>query len=146
MSRLGYLLLGGILCATGVTGRAIAEDPLARFAPASTGTFDDEGNYRLSAEELRYDCPRVTGLMQVRLLQIRGHEKRETSTMLSRAFRAIATLFGGGDKGSEPDGRYERDRAVLRAFNGRLAEKKCRTFDLHAELRAQPVNRTPTPR
>jgi hypothetical protein len=43
-------------------------------------------------------------------------------------------IFGGTKEGLDPDGQYRKDRAMLEAFNRELANKKCKTFDIDAEL------------
>ena len=43
----------------------------------------------------------------------------------------------------DPDGQYRKDRAMLEAYNHQLADKKCKTFDIDAEL--QRTDGTPEP-
>jgi hypothetical protein len=84
--------------------------------------------------------------MQVRILQIRDYAQRSGSTGLSHVMQtATTTVLGGTKEGTDPDGRYARDRAVLEAYNNHLAAKGCPTFDLVAELQPKPVNETPSP-
>lgn len=102
--------------------------------------------YQLSAQEFAYDCKKLTGVMQVRILQMRGYETREKTTSVSRTMQSISTpIFGGSKEGIDPDGQYRRDRAMLDAYNARLAEKGCKTFDVDAELHKTDPHDTPRP-
>jgi len=93
------------------------------------------GGYQLSQDELGLDCKKITGRMAVRIVQIRDFQVRSRTTALSRGMQSATNpVFGGTLEGSDPDGRYARDRAQLEAYNQRLAEKKCPNFDLAAEL------------
>ncbi|HWK38531.1 MAG TPA: hypothetical protein VNR88_06415 [Hyphomicrobium sp.] len=103
-------------------------------------------NYQLSVAELGYDCRKLTGLMQVRILQMRGYENRRHPSAVARNAQSIATpIFGGTKEGIDPDGQYQRDRAMLEAYNQRLALKDCKTFDIAAEL-AATTDATPMPK
>jgi hypothetical protein len=55
------------------------------------------------------------------------------------------SLYGGSPHGIDPDAEYRRDRALLEAYNRQLSAKRCKTFDLEAELTPKPVRATPTP-
>lgn len=102
--------------------------------------------YKLSDEELALDCKKLTGRMQVRILQIRGYQPGAKSTFVSRGLQAATTsVLGGTLEGTDPDSRYGKDRAMLEAYNTQLAAKGCATFNLEAELQPQPIGATPTP-
>jgi hypothetical protein len=102
--------------------------------------------YELSKAELELDCRKLTGRMQVRILQVRDYAERAKSSAASRlAQQALAPIAGGSQHGADPDGQYRRDLAMLHAYNRRLAEKKCPTFDLESDLKPQPVQNTPRP-
>jgi hypothetical protein len=104
------------------------------------------GNYELSKAELELDCRKLTGRMQVRILQIRDFAKREGSSVIARLTQQATTpVFGGTQHGADPHGQYRRDIAMLYAYNRQLAAKKCPTFDLETELQPQSVERTPRP-
>lgn len=111
--------------------------PLANDAAA----FSD---YQLSEEEKKYDCKKLTGKMQVRILQIRGFDTRAKASTLARTTQSVTTpIFGGTKEGMDPDGQYRKDRAMLEAYNRELANKKCKTFDVEAELKR--IDGTPEP-
>jgi pectin methylesterase-like acyl-CoA thioesterase len=103
----------------------------------------------VTAEEQKYDCRKLTGQMQIRILQVRGYDSRKKSSMAARGMQSVTTpIFGGTKEGTDPDGQYRKDLAQLEAYNQQLAAKKCKTFDLQAEL-ASTTNLTPrraTPR
>jgi len=103
------------------------------------------GAYQLSADELKYDCRKLTGLMQIRILQIRGYDANKQASAAARNMQSIATpIWGGTKEGVDPDAQYRRDLAMLQAYNARLASKQCKTFDLTAELAVRD-DATPTP-
>jgi hypothetical protein len=119
---------------------------LAETASATPPSAPSKAGYVLNAEELALDCKKLTGRMQVRILQVRDYRERDKTTLVSRGMQvATSSVIGGTQEGVYLDSRYEKDRAVLEAYNRQLAAKKCKTFDLEAELKAQPIAHTPTP-
>ncbi|HXF53767.1 MAG TPA: hypothetical protein VNK52_06540 [Hyphomicrobiaceae bacterium] len=125
------------LClAVGVAAAGLAQRAAAQGGPV----------YELSQAELALDCRRLTGRMQVRILQLREHAQNAKSSEVARlAQQTLTPLTGGSLHGANPDLQYQRDLAMLHAYNRRLAEKKCPTFNLEAELQPQPVTSTPRP-
>lgn len=115
--------------------------------PASnivTGALPASG-YQLSEDELKYDCRRLTGLMQIRILQVRGYDSNKQASAVARGMQSFATpIWGGTKEGVDPEGQHRKDLAMLEAYNQRLAEKKCKTFNLAAEL-ATTTDSTPAP-
>ncbi len=102
--------------------------------------------YTLTDEEKELDCKKLTGRMQVRILQIRDFNEREQTSTVSHSLQQAATaIFGGSKEGVAPAERYARDRAILEAYNQQLAAKGCRTFDLESELQPKDAKETPTP-
>jgi hypothetical protein len=66
---------------------------------------------------------------------MRGYDTRAKASSMARTTQAVATpIFGGTKEGLDPDGQYHKDRAMLEAYNRQLAEKKCKTFNIEAEL------------
>lgn len=89
----------------------------------------------MKPDELALNCKKLTGRMAVRIVQIRDYQSRHQTTALSRTIQSTTTsVMGGSKEGTDPVGRYARDRAQLEAYNQRLAEKNCANFDLNAEL------------
>jgi len=104
--------------------------------------------YQLSENEKEYSCRKLTGVMQVRILQMRGQEARARSSLASRGIRSVnQSVFGETAGGIDPEQQYTRDHAMLEAYNRQLAAKNCKTFDIAAELRADANARgVPTPK
>ena len=72
--------------------------------------------------------------MQIRILQVRGYDSTRRPPPAARGMQALTTpIFGGTKEGVDPDGQYRKD-SPARAYNQQLAVKKCKTFDLDAEL------------
>lgn len=93
------------------------------------------GGYQMTAAELDLNCKQLTGRTAVRIVQLRDYASRTQTTALSRSIQgAKTTMLGGTTAGIDPDGRYAKDRAMLVAYNNRLVEKNCPSFDLDTEL------------
>lgn len=100
----------------------------------------------MSAEELALDCRKLTGRMQVRILQVRSYsEKRATSGLSKGLQSSIVPVFGGTTQGMSPDEQYAIDRAQLEAYNKQLVAKGCKSYDLDAALATTDVRVTPVP-
>lgn len=123
------VLLGA--CASQTASLAPPVSPVAE----TVSRLPPSGGYTLTEKELALDCRTLTGRMAVRIVQIRDFQTRSQTTSLSRGLQTAAKpAFGGSGEGTDPYGRYARDRAQLEAYNQRLAEKNCANFDLDAEL------------
>ncbi|HYD15559.1 MAG TPA: hypothetical protein VEA77_04080 [Hyphomicrobium sp.] len=123
------LSLGG--CASQSGGLAPPATPLAE----TVTQLPKGGAYQLTPAELELDCKKLTGRAAVRIVQIRDFQTRRQTTAVSRTIQSTtSSVLGGSFEGTDPDGRYARDRAMLAAYNNRLAEKNCANFDLDAEL------------
>ncbi|WP_333795397.1 hypothetical protein [Hyphomicrobium sp.] len=136
-ATLAALLLGACASQTdGIQLPTASITPPSPAVPAETVTrLPSRGGYQLTAEELDLDCRKLTGRMAVRIVQIRDFQSRVLTTSLSRGLQSAARpAFGGSGEGSDPEGRYARDRAMLEAYNQRLADQNCANFDLDAEL------------
>lgn len=148
VAALAYALavvFGLILAAAPRAAAQGAMDALKKMKPSQTGRIDSQGIYHLSQEELSYNCKKLTGKMQVRILQIRGHGQHTHPSILSRGLSPLGAIFYGASKGGASPQRYRQDRAMLEAYNRRLAEKKCKTFDLEKELSAEDTSAAPRP-
>jgi hypothetical protein len=145
-SALSIILITSGLALAGCASAVPGYTPNPKKVPTDTsGTLTQEG-YQLSAEELKLDCKRLTGRMQVRILQSRDASTRPEGSDASRAIKSVTTpLLGSTSFGLDPVGQAARDRAVLEAYNRQLAAKNCATFDLEAELKPKPVTETPRP-
>jgi hypothetical protein len=126
-----------------------AETPPSLLPEPAPHASDDAppGAYKLSKMELKYDCKKLTGLMQVRILQIRGYDSRRKASLAARGMQSVVTpIWGGTTEGLDPDAQYRKDRAMLEAYNQQLELKRCRTFDLEAELKGTGADPTPEPK
>lgn len=122
---------------------AAAEQSTAKSATAAPGLQPD-GTYVLNPSELALNCKKLAGRTVVRILQIRDYELSQKTSFASRQAQKIATpVFGGTSYGADPDADYRRDRAIVEAYNWRLAEKRCKSFDLVKELQPKPAAESP---
>jgi hypothetical protein len=102
-----------------------------------------DGSYVLSAKERGFNCRRLTGVLQIKILQFRSDASRApTSTITTVTQSAIAKPMAGGQVKPDSDREHARDRARLVALNELMIEKKCGRFDLATAL--DPEN-TETP-
>lgn len=122
-----------------------AEPAPTKAAPVTPGLQPD-GTYVLSPSELALNCRKLTGRTLVRILQIRDYELSRSSSVASQQIQKVVTpVFGGTQRGADPEAEYRRDRAMVEAYNRRLAEKGCKSFDLVKELQPKPAAETPVP-
>ena len=123
-----------------------AEQPPSILTDPTLGGNASASGYVLSPQELSYSCKKLTGTMQVRLLQVRRYDASKNPTVVARGMQSVATpILGGTTVGIDPVGQHQRDLAMLQAYNQRLADKKCKTFDLAAELKKTDPAETPEP-
>lgn len=102
---------------------------VAAIRPAASG-------YLLTAEETKLDCPKLTGRMRIKIANMRDAVQRPDASAASRTIQsALTPVMGGTRRGMDPTADLQFDRAKLEAYNQRLAEKKCKTLDVDAELR-----------
>ena len=112
---------------------------LATVQPAAAG-------YVLNEEEKALNCKKLIGRMQVRILQIRDYEAKNSPSAVSQSLQSAAVMVGSGATyGLNTSADHARDRAQLAAYNQRLGELNCKTFNLDDELRPKAVTATPTP-
>jgi hypothetical protein len=129
--------------------------PLMVFAaaalPGCAGTPGDStvllapGNYTLTAEEKKLDCQRLTGRIQVRLLALRGEEFKVHPSSASQSMRSATSAALGSDSEKNATARAATNRPILDAYNNRLVELGCPSFDIAKELQARPSAPTPYP-
>lgn len=143
-------LLVTFLALAGLAVGACAQGSGANLAPTIGQKAPDayvEGKpFPLSKEELSLDCKRLTGRMQVRILQVRDAEVRGGGSKIAQtAQSAMIPIFGGTTRGADAVADAKRDRAYLEALNKQLASKNCATYDLDDELQPRSIRDTPTP-
>jgi hypothetical protein len=147
LSTFGLMLTAAAACgcagAPGDHPPSLVADQFGNPPPANPASAS---SYQLSEQELKYDCKKLTGTMQVRILQIRDYDSSKKTSALARSMQTVATpIWGGTTAGMDPDGQYRKDRAMLEAYNAQLAAKKCKTFNLAAELQSTKPDEMPEP-
>ncbi len=103
------------------------------------------GGYVLNAEEKALDCRRLTGRVQVRLLALRGEEYKVAPSAVAGAMRTATSTALMTDTAKNAAARAAVDRPLLVAYNDRLKELGCKSFDIDKELEARPSAPTPVP-
>ena len=99
--------------------------------------------YVLSEEEQGLDCKKLAGRIQIRILDIRGYENREKTTIASRGLHTAGKMvFGGTNTGLNTDVQFAKDKAMLESYNKQLVAKDCKSFDLGAALHRHIDNGT----
>lgn len=125
---------------TVVPGQKLAADPTKQpfnfTTAAGPKAPGGEGQgYTLTAEELAYDCKKLTGRIQIRILDIRGYETREKTTLASRGLHSAGKMvFGGTNTGLNTDAQFAKDKAMLDTYNSQLVAKDCRSFNIAEAL------------
>jgi hypothetical protein len=115
----------------------------AKSEPQSANPIATDGTYTLSPAERGFSCRRLTGVIQIKIQQLRAEESRQPTPRLTTATgAAMAKPMAGGHVKPNTKGEHAQDRARLVALNELMVEKKCGRFDLEAAL--DPAN-TSTP-
>ena len=126
------LLLAAIVTLPGCAGSAGGE---AALLPA--------GPYTLTPEEMALDCRKLTGRLQVRLLALRGEEYKVQPSSAAQSMRSATSAALGTDTAKNAAARAANDRPILDAYNKRLVDLGCPSFDIGKELAARPSAPTP---
>ena len=138
-----FLAVGG--CLTGCASSGIVSDIQPSTVPRQVGT---NGAYHLSKEERDLPCNKINGRIQLRILHLRHMNSGDTPSQISQSMRQTTNTIGvwsAPNSAATPKTR-ERDLALLQAYNRRLAELKCPTFDIKADLANRDVNHIPSPK
>ena len=115
----------------------------AKAAPQVSTPVAADGTYTLSASERGLNCRRLTGVLQIKIQQLRADISRTPTSRITAATEsAIAKPMAGGRVKPDNESEHARDRARLTALNELMIEKNCGHFDLAAAL--DPAN-TATP-
>ncbi len=142
MAGTNYLL--AFVLAAAVGGCAAAEpgfspstsryDKLKASLPVG-GNLNSDGRFVLSEAEQKLDCKKISGIIHVSILQLRDAGERHRPSAVAKALQKVSSpIVAGASYGMDPDADQARMLARIEAFNARLAEKGCATFDLKAEL------------
>jgi hypothetical protein len=107
-----------------------------KILPTMQSGSVDKGAYQPSDDEKKLDCRKLTGSMHVMLSRLKDAPNRPRPSGISTAIQgAAAPVFKGSTIGSDFEGELARERLRLDAYNKLLAEKKCKTMDVEAELK-----------
>ena len=91
-------------------------------------------------------CSKLNGRIQMRIIGVRHERARSGPSSVSQSLRSTAESVGlWSNKGASGITSQRRDLALIHAYNQRLAELKCPTFDVKAEL-AKKNDEVPRPR
>ncbi|MGI9425539.1 MAG: hypothetical protein ACR2PA_20275, partial [Hyphomicrobiaceae bacterium] len=103
-------------------------------------------NYHLSATERNLTCARLNGRIQLRILHLRhaaaATQPSQVSRTLQNTLRSVGNEVGPSRFGNEA---YARDMAMIRAYNARLKELRCPSFDIVADLTNTSPDHFPAP-
>lgn len=124
-------------CAAAVPGYQPPTPQLEKIwnAAPKGGGFDSAGVYHLTDQERDFDCKRLNGSITIKIKQIRASGGRYQPSMAASTAQAAARpVVGGTTYGQNLGEDLRQDHARLETLNRRLAEKKCPTYDLAAEL------------
>jgi hypothetical protein len=126
--------LGG--CAAATPGYVPPGSESKLIMPMTQSGTVANGTYVPSDDEKKLDCKKLTGSMQIMLSRLKEAANRPRPSGAASAMQgAIAPVLGGSTVGSDFNGELARERARLDAYNRLLAEKKCKTMDVEAELK-----------
>lgn len=111
-------------------------------APPPSGGMTAQGTYVLTDQEKGYDCRKLSSLVQIGILRLREVDKRPQKSAFNDVGRQVHSILSPKQK-FEGTANPVEERARIEAYNKALAEKRCRTFDIEAGIKA-PV-RAPVP-
>ncbi len=99
--------------------------------PRTPAAIAADGAYIPSSKERDLNCRRLTGVVQIKIQQVRDIEAHPTTglvTSITSTSKPRHTAAG------QPSAAYSEDRAKLIALNQLMVEKNCGRFDLEAAL------------
>ena len=109
--------------------------------PQTQAAVTADGTYIPSSKERDLNCRRLTGVVQIKIQQVRDIEAHPTTGLVtSITSKATPRHTAAG----QPGAAYSEERAKLIGLNQLMVEKNCGRFDLEAAL--APGNKeTPEP-
>ena len=140
-----YLPLISSVCLAGCASSGIVNDIQTSTVPRQVGT---NGTYTLSKVERELPCNKINGRIQLRILHLRHLDGGDKPSQISQSMRETTNSIGvwsAPNSAATPVTR-KRDLALLEAYNRRLAELNCPTFDIKADLANRDINHIPSPR
>lgn len=97
--------------------------------------------YTLSEEEMILDCGKLTGRTQVKILSLRGESVKGKPSEASKTLGFITGSIFGTYSASDTSSEIK----ILEAYNNRLKDLGCKSFDLTKELDNRPTGPLPEP-
>lgn len=113
-------------------GRNKLAEAAAKANPGVTGATAADGTYVPTPTEQGYNCRRLTGVLQLKIQQVRDSEANPPEglvTSLKSKSTPRPTASGA------TSAVYSEDRARLIALNNLMITKNCGRFDLDAALK-----------
>jgi hypothetical protein len=147
MPKTGALMLNIIAAAfVGACASGANDTGGLSIAPAAGPTSAPEPKSGLAREnEAEIDCKKLTGRMQIRILEMRTYAVTDQTSGLSRSMHSAGkTVFGGTSAGIDPQGEHARDLAELEMHNRQLASQDCKSYDIQQSLAGQDTPPQPT--
>lgn len=142
LATIAVLALALQACAAAVPGYAPPDQKpslLSRVKPFESGGMAAGGIYAPSEAEQKLDCRHLTGSMKIMIARQKAVANRPLPSAAATTLQsAAAATIGGSTAGLDVAAEAARERARLEAYNRLLAEKKCKTLDIAAELAAKP--------
>lgn len=139
-------LLAFLVCSASFADAASAQSQnptKGLFGKRTEGPVPEVDRDTLAPDELKLDCRKLAGRMQIRIMQVRSETARDAPSAVASTVQSVTRpIYGGTRYGSDTMRQTSRDRAWLEAANRQLAAKGCRTYDLAAEL-AKPAGSPP---
>lgn len=103
--------------------------------------------YILSEQERALPCAKLNGRIQMRILAVRHASAAIQPSIVSQGMRSAAENVGlWSQKAANLDASLSRDVALVKAYNHRLSELGCPTFDIKADLAKSDTADLPRPR
>jgi hypothetical protein len=99
-----------------------------------SGNIAATGVYEPSAAERALDCKRLTGSMHIIIARLKDAPNRPKPSDLALKAQSTMAVVRGPSASLDVNAENARERARLTAFNGLLADKKCKPLNLDAEL------------
>jgi hypothetical protein len=109
--------------------------------PQAPAVLATDGTYVPSSKEQSLSCRRLTGVVQIKIQQVRDIEAHPTTGLVTTI---TSTATPRHTAAGQPSAAYSEERAKLIALNKLMADKKCGQFDLEAAL-APGNTKTPEP-
>lgn len=98
------------------------------------GTVGTDGTYVVSAAERELDCRKLNGSMHIMIARLKDGGRTPLPSATSAVAQSAVAAVRGKAIMQDATAIDHRERARLEAYNRLLAEKKCPTMNIAAEL------------